>query len=90
MGKYIATLVGDTDGWKVTREFDDLNRAKGWLQRDGLVEFNDQTARGEILHDSKVVWARSHLQLPDQAERTQRLEGHRLLARLNLTPRRKP
>jgi hypothetical protein len=57
-----------------------------WLQGDGLAEFDGEAARGEISSaDGRVVWTRSHLQTREQAERDERVKGHRFLARLGIT-----
>jgi len=40
-----------------------LADAQAWLRDEGLREFDDQTARGEIfLPDGETVWFASHLQ----------------------------
>ena len=77
MSEYVAKLVGESDGHSVSRKFGDLASAKAWIQRGGLAEFDDQSAHGEVSLNGDIVWARSHLQTPDQAERDQRVEGHR-------------
>jgi hypothetical protein len=59
-----------------------------WLQGAGLAEFKDQAARGEIYSsDGKIVWTKSHLQRAERIQREQRLDGHRLLAKLGLKGR---
>jgi hypothetical protein len=69
MGKFVATLTGETDGHAVTREFTELNAAINWLQGEGLVDFDDQVARGEVVLDRNVIWTKSHLQTKEQAAR---------------------
>jgi len=85
MSKFIARLVGETDGHTETREFTDLARAKAWLQRGGLAAFDDQLAHGEVSENGTLIWAASHLQTPEHAERDSKIEGKRFLTRLGLT-----
>jgi hypothetical protein len=81
MLKFRAKLIGESDGHTVVREFDELHSAIGWLQREGLAEYEDQTARGEVqAEDGKVAWARSHLQTPERRDRNELLEANRMLA----------
>jgi hypothetical protein len=68
MYKYVAKLTGEEDGHTVTRRFDTIEGAKVWLQEEGLDEFDDQTARGEVFSgDGQLVWTRSNLKSPIQA-----------------------
>jgi hypothetical protein len=88
MGKYVAKLTGESDGYSVSRDFADAATAIAWLQRDGLAKFDDQTARGEVFEDGKIVWTKSHLQTPEQAERERLRDGQRLLASIGIvTPK---
>jgi hypothetical protein len=48
MEKFVARLTGESDGYSVSREFADVPSAKAWLQGEGLAEFDDQAARGEV------------------------------------------
>jgi hypothetical protein len=48
MKKYVARLIGETDGYTVSHEFGDLRSAVAWLQGDGLAEFDDQAACGDV------------------------------------------
>jgi hypothetical protein len=38
MGRYVAKLIGESDGHVVSREFDDVPSATAWLQGEGLAE----------------------------------------------------
>ena len=90
MDKFVAKLTGESDGHVVSHEFGDLPSAVAWLRGAGLAEFEDQTARGEVLsQNGGIVWTKSHLQTPECAERDSKLDGHRLLARLGLPFNRK-
>jgi hypothetical protein len=85
VGKYTAKLIGDSDGHTVVRQFDDAARAKTWLLGEGLADFDDQTACGELHSDGgDIVWRKSHLQAPDRAERDDRVFWNRLFARVGL------
>jgi len=48
MGRFKATLIGETDGHTVSREFTEAEAAIKWLQGAGLSDFDDQMARGEV------------------------------------------
>jgi len=82
---FVARLTGEADGYVISREFEHEGAAIAWLQREGLVQFEDQTARGEVWKGNTVVWARSNLQTREQRDRNARREAIRLLARLNLS-----
>jgi hypothetical protein len=43
-----AKLIGESDGHTVSRDFEHEGDAIRWLQNAGLVDLEDQTARGEI------------------------------------------
>lgn len=86
MAKFIAKLTGESDGFVVTRDFADEVNAIDWLQRGGLADFDDQLARGEVFTEGgTLVWTKSHLQTPEQADRERRLHARRFLASLNIT-----
>jgi hypothetical protein len=88
MSTFTAKLIGETDAHTVSRLFDTLASAQAWVTREGLVDFADQTARGEIFSaQGLLVWTRSLLQTTEQAEREQRLDAHRLLAGFGLQPK---
>jgi hypothetical protein len=90
MGKFTAKLIGESDGYIVTREFADAARAKVWLQGEGLADFDDQTACGEIRSESgDMIWRKSHLQAPDRADRDEKAFWIRIFARANFDLRRK-
>lgn len=81
MEKYIATLIGEVDGYATVREFKAFASAVAWLQGAGLAEYGDQTARGEVqAGDGQIVWAKSRLETAESRERNKVLEGQRLLA----------
>lgn len=81
----VAKLIGDSDAHTVVRRFDDAARAKAWLQGEGLADFDDQTASGELHSDGgDIIWRKSHLQAPDRAERDNRVFWNRLFARVGL------
>jgi hypothetical protein len=42
MGKFIAKLTGESDGYFAAREFNDFADAQAWLRGEGLREFDDQ------------------------------------------------
>jgi hypothetical protein len=89
MGKFIAKLTGESDGYSAAREFNDFADAQAWLRGEGLREFDDQTARGEIfLPDGETVWSASHLRAVDRADRDRKSAAVRFLARFNLRPRK--
>jgi hypothetical protein len=72
MEKFIAKLTGEFDKHTNAREFDDVARAIAWLQAEGLSEFPDQPARGEVrTGGGSLVWARSHLRMRAQTESDQ-------------------
>jgi len=69
MGKFIAKLTGESDGYSAAREFIDFADAQAWLRGEGLLEFDDQTARGEIfLPNGEPVWLATHLQAVERAD----------------------
>jgi uncharacterized protein (DUF1684 family) len=80
----VAKLIGESDGYEVSRTFADQRSAIQWLQGAGLADFEDQTARGEASKDGKVVWTRSHLQTPESRARNEKRDAIRMLAGLNL------
>jgi len=89
MGKFIAKLTGESDGHTVVRHFDNAGSAKAWLQGDGLTDFDDQAACGEVHSESgEIVWRKSHLQTADRANRDSRAFSTHLLARVNLKPKK--
>jgi len=89
MGRHLATLSGELDGHTIQREFSALADATAWLQDDGLVEFDDQPACGEVRSsDGDLIWAKSHLQTNEKTEWDARLPVRRVLARLGLLNRR--
>jgi hypothetical protein len=52
MGKFIAKLIGESDGHTVVRHFDNAASAKAWLQGESLTDFDDQAACGEVHSES--------------------------------------
>jgi hypothetical protein len=89
MGKFIAKLTGESDGYFAAREFNDFADAQAWLRGEGLREFDDQTARGEIfLLDGEIVWTASHLQAIDRTDQDHKSAAVRFLARFSLRPRK--
>jgi hypothetical protein len=89
MGKFIAKLTGELDGSYAAREFNDFVDAQTWLRGEGLREFDDQTARGEIFSaNGKAVWFASHLRAVDRADRDRKSAAVRFLSRFNLRPRK--
>ncbi len=70
MGRYRATLKGESDEWTVTKEFSSLADAKAWLLGEGLAEFDDQEATGDIVDPAgELVFMKPHLQTVEQEER---------------------
>ena len=70
MGKFVAKLTGGSDGHTVSRSFESKTSAMAWLQGEGLAEFDDQEAHGEIFDaDGHLVWMKSFLQSIEQQER---------------------
>jgi hypothetical protein len=67
-----AKLIGESDGYEVSRDFQDEGYAIKRLRGAGLADFGDQTARGEVLLDDKLVWTRANLQTQDSRERDQK------------------
>jgi hypothetical protein len=57
----VAKLIGEADGYIASRQFPDLRRAKQWARGAGLVDFGDQTARGEAWDDGNLRWFQSGL-----------------------------
>ncbi len=89
MGRFIAKLTGESDGYSAAREFNDLADAQAWLRDEGLREFDDQTARGEIfLPDGETVWFASRLRTVNRTKRDLKSAAVRFLARINLRPRK--
>ena len=89
MGKFIAKLTGESDGYFAAREFSDFADAQAWLRGEGLRDFDDQTARGEIfVPGGETVWFASHLQAIDRADQERKSAAVRFLARFNLRPRK--
>jgi hypothetical protein len=80
MGRYTAKLTGESDGHTEVRHFDDFERAKAWLQGEGLLDFDDQLACGEILEGGEIKWKKSSLQTHDRAERDDRARWDHFLA----------
>lgn len=64
-----AKLIGESDGYIVSRDFEDEGPAINWLKGPGLGEFGDQTARGEVWIVDKLVWTQAHLQTVENKER---------------------
>jgi hypothetical protein len=90
MGKYVAKLTGESDEHTETRYFDDLASAKAWLQGDGLAEFEDQEALGEIIDPKgELIWREQHLQCVEQRERERALQNAKWRARFG-TPFKLP
>ena len=90
MEKYVANLIGESDGHVVSREFGDVPSAIAWLKGAGLAEFEDQTTRGEVRSsDGDIKWQKSHLQTAELAERYKTLDWKRFFARHNITFKRK-
>jgi hypothetical protein len=46
MANFLAKVTGESDGYTVSREFAEKHEAIAWVQKGGLSEFEDQTARG--------------------------------------------
>jgi hypothetical protein len=89
MGKFIAKLTGESDGYSAAREFDDFADAQAWVRGEGLGEFDDQNARGEIfLPDGETVWFASPLLGVDRANQDRKSAAVRFLAHLNLRRRK--
>ena len=85
MGKFTARLVGESDGHAVTRQFEDQGRAVAWLKGAGLVDFDDQTACGEIRSETgDIVWRRSHLLTATRAAREVTRDLNDLFARVGV------
>ena len=85
MGKYTAKLTGESDGHTVVCQFDNAANAKAWLQGEGLADFDDQTACGEVRSDSgDIIWRKSRLQTADRAGRDQTAFWNRLFARVGI------
>lgn len=83
--KFLATLVGETDGYEVgPKLFESRDAAVKWCCGLGLADFDDQTARGTVVDGDTglPIWTKSGLQTPDKAQRTGKLEAHRFLASL--------
>ena len=84
----IARLVGESDDYVVERRFDSEGQAITWITGAGLSEFDDQTARGEILDGAKIIWTKSSLQNSDSRQREARRNAVRFLAKLNIPIKR--
>lgn len=83
MSKFIAKLTGESDGYFAVREFYDFADAQAWLRGEGLREFDDQIARGEIfLLDGEPVWSASHLRAVDRADRDRKSAAVRFFSSL--------
>ena len=55
--KFVAKLTGEADSRSVSREFLSKASAIEWVLGDGLAEFDDQHAIGEVLDaDGRIVW----------------------------------
>jgi hypothetical protein len=80
MGRFRAKLIGESDNHSVSREFDDLERAKAWGRGDGLRDdFEDQTARLEIYDkDGNEVCRLPNLQTAEQRAREGRRDAYGL------------
>lgn len=89
MGKFIAKLVGESDGHTVIREFGDKAAAIAWLQGAGLAEFEDQSASGEVQSVDGLIWKKSNLQTKERARRDDTVRWRRFFARNNITPRKR-
>jgi hypothetical protein len=84
----VAKLIGESDGHEVTRTFADVDRAKLWAQGAGLIDFDDQMARGEVWRDGDIVWTKSHLQTPENREKNEKRDAHFFLSQLGLTDKK--
>jgi hypothetical protein len=83
MGKFLAKVTGEMDGYTVSREFAEKHQAVAWAQKGALSEFEDQPARGEVFsEDGHLEWQRGNLMTPSQATK----ERDRSLARSGLMP----
>jgi hypothetical protein len=82
---FIGKLIGEADGYVVSREFEHEASAIQWAEGAGLKDFEDQTATGEVWNGANIVWARSNLQTQEQRERNRRREATRFLAKLNFS-----
>lgn len=89
MGKYVAELIGETDGHPERRFFDNVEDAIAWLQGAGLAAFPDQSANGSVLEGGRVVWARTHLRTKEQAEYDDRRIVRHVLSKLSFDKYRK-
>ena len=69
MAKFIATLTGNIDAHVERREFEQFRDATAWCEGEGLREFSDQPATGEVVCDGKSVWRKSQLGAAQLAER---------------------
>ena len=88
MGKFIAKITGESDGYSAAREFNDFADAQAWVRGEGLREFDDQTARGEIFWpNGEPVWSASHLQAVERADQNRKSDVVHFLARFNLRSR---
>ena len=86
MEKFIAKLTGEFDGHTHAREFREVTRAIAWLQAEGLSEFADQPARGEVrTGGGALVWARSHLRMRARTASDQVGIVRYVLAKLGIT-----
>jgi hypothetical protein len=64
-----AKLIGEADGRVIARQFAYQSHAIAWIRGIGLRDFDDQTARGEVWSDGKLVWTSADLQTPENKER---------------------
>ena len=85
---FVGKLIGEADGHFISREFEHEGAAIQWAQGAGLLDFEDQTARGEVWNGSSLLWTRSNLQTQEHRERNRRREATRFLAKLNIPVRR--
>ena len=87
--EFRATLVGEIDGLHLSGEFDDHSRAMQWLLHDGLAaEFPDQTARGELWQNGKLIWIKQGLQTPEHAKHEAARQALRFVAELDNRPKK--
>jgi hypothetical protein len=78
-GRFVAKLTGETDDHLVSRVFLSKASAIAWVLGDGLADFDDQEATGEVLDaNGRVVWLRLHLQNVESADRERTRDAARL------------
>ena len=79
--KFVAELIGESDGYTVFRAFEEKPDAIAWLQNAGLAEFADQQATGQVRDaDGRIVWLKAHLQSAESADRERSREWGRVYA----------